>query len=186
MVSKNTFEKKRHDLGSELGKKIDCKDLPTEAISILRELYGLRIATTYVDEVERESASRDLTQKDMDGIHKHVLNMKEIFGVCLPPLFLNNLYGIIGSHETKIHEVVSYFLEGRPIAPALLNRKLKDTSQANIMWQIIRLYTLVEKMQNGLVERGEKITSQTNIGKAFWNIGGEMGIGGEASKQSGL
>ncbi|APA12439.1 hypothetical protein sscle_09g072090 [Sclerotinia sclerotiorum 1980 UF-70] len=122
----------------------------------------------------------------MDGIHKHVLNMKEISDVCLPPLFLENLYGIISSYEGKLTEAMSYFLQGRPIVPTLSRLELKDKSQANIMWQIIRLHTLVEKEQKDLVEHGKEITSQTNMGKAFWNTDIKMSVGIDGSEKSGL
>ncbi|CAD6450577.1 84221862-a4be-486e-9783-ff8dd5e16a55-CDS [Sclerotinia trifoliorum] len=168
----------RHDPQSKLRKRIACKDLPTESISILREFYGLSIVSTYVDEVERESTTRDLTRKDMEDIHTHVLYMEESSDVCL--------YDIICSHEAKTHEVVSYFLEGRPIAPALSVRKLKDTSQANIIWQFICLHNLMEKEQNDLVKRGEDITPQANIDKGIWNTDIEMGVGTEGSEQCGL
>ncbi|TGO48581.1 hypothetical protein BCON_0236g00090 [Botryotinia convoluta] len=150
MDSSNVYQQRRSNLKFELDKRIPLleekvrdRDLRTEATSALRSLYAFRIANTYVDEAKNKFTSEKLTRKDIDNIHRDILNIQHI-----SRQFVNDVYDIVRTPEAKIAEGISYFLAGEPITPALLNNTVQDASQANIARQIIRLDTLLGGVRN--------------------------------------
>ncbi|KAF5869365.1 uncharacterized protein Bfra_011172ca [Botrytis fragariae] len=168
MDSRDVYKRMRSILEFELDKRISLlkekvrdRDLRIEAITALRNLYTLRIASIYVDGATHNFASEVLTRKDIDNIHRDILNIQHI-----PHPFLNDVYDIVCTPEANICEVISYFFRGGAIAPALLNKIVKDVSQANIAWQIVRLDALLGGVRTRLSEEWERINSRLRIGIA--------------------
>ncbi|KAM0169137.1 hypothetical protein ACHAPF_010278 [Botrytis cinerea] len=166
MDSRNGYNQRRSDLKFELDKRINLleekvrgQDLRTEAIIALRDLYSFRIATTYVNEATHNFAPKGLTRKDIENIHKDILNIQHI-----PRLFVNDVYDIVHTPEAKIDEVVSHFLRGESIIPALLNKRVKDVSQANIAWKIIRFDNLLWWVDTARLRTGIGSTSGLVLG----------------------
>ncbi|TGO28202.1 hypothetical protein BPAE_0031g00680 [Botrytis paeoniae] len=109
MDSSNVYQQRRCNLKVELDKRIRLleekvrdRDLHTEATSALQNLYAFRIVNAYIDEATHKFASEGLTRKDIDNIHRDILNIQHI-----PDQLVNGVYYIVCTPEAKIDEVIS-------------------------------------------------------------------------------
>ncbi|KAF7894937.1 hypothetical protein EAF00_006751 [Botryotinia globosa] len=166
MNSSKVYQQRRSNLRVELDKRIHLlkervrnQGLRTRAISTLRSFYAVRIANTYVDEATNRFASKGLTSKDIENIHRDILNIQNI-----SRQFVNDVYEIVRTPEAKIGKYISYFPTGEPSTPAYSDNTVRDASQAIIARRIIRLDNLLAEVRSDSFEK--------------WNIYGSfLGIG---------
>ncbi|KAF7946657.1 hypothetical protein EAE96_009649 [Botrytis aclada] len=164
----NFYQSERSNLRAGLDKRIVLitkkvwdQNHHGQATEALRKLYAFYIAKTYFDEATHKFASVGWTRKDIDDIHRDILNIKYI-----PDQLLNGVYIIVHTPEANIAEVISYFLKGKPIPSVLLKTRVRDASQANFVWQIIRLNTLFEEFRIRLRGDWDEVNSRLRIGIA--------------------
>ncbi|TGO07472.1 hypothetical protein BTUL_0274g00140 [Botrytis tulipae] len=179
MDSSNFYQRSRSNLKIGLEKRIRLlrekvrdSDLHTKPTRALQKLYAFRIAETYVNEATQKFASEGLTRKDIDNIHGNILKIPHI-----PLQFLNDIYKIVHTPDANICGVISYFLRGKLIIPALLNKIVESGAQANIAWQIVCLNTLSGDVERRLSGEWEEINSTQRIGIIVQCTNGETGIG---------
>ncbi|TEY69464.1 hypothetical protein BOTCAL_0116g00120 [Botryotinia calthae] len=159
MASRNGYNQRRSDLKFELDKRTDLleekvgdQNLRTEAISALRDLYSSRIATTYVNEASHKFASEGLTRKDIDNIHRHILNIQHI-----PHLFVNDVYDIVHSPEAKIDEDDFQMKVNKTIGTSQVSAKTSE----GVEGEIKRLQGKAALLE----EKGKLLETNTSICK---------------------
>ncbi|KAF7940875.1 uncharacterized protein EAE97_007060 [Botrytis byssoidea] len=155
MNSSKIYRQTRSNLKVELDKRIHLlkervrnQGPRTRAISTLRSFYVIRIANTYVDEATNRFASKGLTRKDIENIHRDISNIQNI-----SRQFVNDVYEIVCTPEAKVGKSISYFPTGEPSTPDSSNNTVQDASQASIARRIIRLDNRLVEVRSDSFER---------------------------------